>query len=238
MLSDMIKSSMVTLNLRAIDHGSLLTREAKKCQEVFNREKDRCHVCGFRIPGYMEIDHLKGHRPCPASDMSCICQFCHNIKHPIWSAARKRIVPVYAPEFTQEDLHRLAWTVLAWRDGEGDLPVSIADIPALMASRHEKIKDILGCMDAESLFEAALGLPRLLGDNVAAETLMKIDQFLRFWPSELMPDHESLPKGARLSNWTIGGFRVVADDVAAAIRQTYATDFEKVHDAALKVMEE
>ncbi len=238
MLSTMIQSSLVTMNLRAIDHGSLLTRDAQTCQKVFQRDRDCCHVCGYQIPGHMEIDHLKGHKPCDASDLATICQFCHNLKHPIWAGARKRIIPVYAPDLTQEDLHRLAWTVLAWRNGGEGVPDEIAAVPEQMMQRKNDISEILGCEDAESLFEAVMGLPDLIGKKAAREALMRIDQVLRFWPAELLPDYEDLPKAARLSVWDIGGFRVVADEAARAIREARKTNFEKIHEAALGTMED
>jgi len=235
MLSDMLKSSIVTMNLRVVDHAALLVPQAVECSEVQSRDQDRCHVCGFRVPGMMEVDHLAGHRKSTPKDMACICQFCHNLKHPLWAGARKRIVPIYAPDMTQEDLHRLAWVILAWRSVPDDAPVDVAAVLFDIENRRDRIADLLGCKDAESLFEASLGLPELVGDKEAAATLLRVDQYLRFWPAELTHGYEALPKGSRLSTWGLGGFRIVAEEAAKAIRKDTAPDFDKIRSAAQAV---
>ena len=229
MLSDMLKSSIVTMNLRVIDHAALLVPQAAECSEVQARDQDRCHVCGFRVPGMMEIDHLSGHRKSASKDMACIC---HNLKHPLWSGARKRIVPIYAPDMTQEDLHRLAWVILAWREAPEAAPVDVTAVLSDIENRRDQIADLIGCKDAESLFEASLGLPELVGEKEASATLLRVDQYLRFWPSELTHSYETLPRGARLSTWGIGGFRVMADEAAAVIRKDTSPDFDKIRSAA------
>ncbi|WP_264772341.1 HNH endonuclease [Defluviimonas salinarum] len=232
-----MRSSLVTMNLRVLDHAALLVPQAADCAAVFARDKDRCHVCGFRVPGMMEIDHLKGHRKCGPEAMACICQFCHNLRHPLWAGARKRIVPVFAPDLTQEDLHRLAWVVLAWRDA-GEAPVDVSGIRADIAARHDRLKEILGCIDAESLFEAAFSLRDMVGEKQAMETLMRVDQYLRFWPAEVMPGHENLLKGSRLSTWSLGGYKVIAQMAARAIREDTNPDFEKIRAAAASMAEQ
>ncbi|WP_027234546.1 HNH endonuclease [Leisingera caerulea] len=232
MLSDMLKSSLVTMNLRVVDHAALLVPQAQECGEVMKRDQERCHICGVRVPGMMEIDHLKGHRESPASDMACICQFCHNLKHPLWAGARKRIIPIFAPDMSQEDLHRLAWVALAWRNAPDDAPVDVSAVISDIEARRQRLRELLGCKDAESLFEAALGMPALIGEKEAGETLLRIDQSLRFWPAELSEGYEGLKKGSRLSTWSIGGFQVIADEAAQAIRQDCAPDFEKIRAAA------
>ncbi|MBW3243572.1 hypothetical protein KUV57_12940 [Epibacterium sp. DP7N7-1] len=232
MLSDMLKSSIVTMNLRVVDHAALLVPQASECAEVHSRDQDRCHVCGFRVPGMMEIDHLAGHRKSTSKEMACICQFCHNLKHPLWAGARKRIVPIYAPDMTQEDLHRLAWVVLAWRDAPDTAPVDVAGVLTDIENRRDRLTDMISCKDAESLFEASLGLPDLVGEKDAAATLLRVDQFLRFWPAELTHGYEMLPKGSRLSSWGVGGFRVMAEEAAAAIRKDAAPNFDKIRSAA------
>lgn len=233
MLSDMLKSSIVTMNLRLVDHAALLAPQVDTCRAVQAREKERCHVCGFRVPGFMEIDHLNGHRMSKAKDLSCICQFCHNLKHPLWAGARKRIIPIYAPDMSQEDLHRLAWVMLAWRDlADDDTPVEISGVISDIEDRRDRMTKLLGCRDAESLFEAVLGLPDLVGKKEAAATAMRVDQYLRFWPAELTADYEQMPKSARLSTWDIGGFKVVADQAAQAIREDAKPNFDKIRAAA------
>ena len=236
MLAEMMNRSIVTMNLRLVDHAALLTPQAKAVGEVFNRDKECCHVCGSKIPGMMEIDHLKGHRQCGKEDMATICQFCHNLEHPIWAAARKKFFPIYAPELSQIDVNRLAWTVLAWRESlREDLPFDLAGLYASVGNRRTEIVRLLSCQSAASLFESAFILRDKVGSKAASKALLQLDQFVRFWPSEVIQDPSGLPPSARLSTWSFGGFKPFPRMAAEAIRGSVSPDFDKISRAARAV---
>lgn len=236
MLGDMLKSSLVTMNLRIVDHAAILAPQADLCAKIMKRDKETCHICGFCVPDHMEIDHLKGHRKSSEAEMACICPFCHALKHPLWAGARKRIVPVYAPDLSQEDINRMAWVALAWRgqEKENDTPVApgIATIVSDMKARQNQLTKLIGCTSAEALFEAVLGLQDLIDRKLAMGAAMRLDQFVRFWPSELLKEHADLDRGSRLSTWDIGGYKLVAESAAATIREKYKPDTEKLQAAA------
>lgn len=236
MLGDMLKSSLVTMNLRIVDHAAILAPQADLAAKIMKRDKETCHVCGMSIPGHMEIDHLKGHRKSTEVELACICPFCHALKHPLWSGARKRIVPVYAPDMSQEDINRMAWVALGWRGQEKENKVAVAPgietVVSDMKSRQNQLTKMIGCTSAEALFEAVLGLQDLIDKKEAVSAAMRLDQFVRFWPAELLKEHADLDRGSRLSTWDIGGYRVVADSAAEAIRTRYKPDTDKLQAAA------
>ncbi len=236
MLKDIHRRSLVDMNLGIRQHGALLAGKGDLIRKVFERDKETCHLCGYRIPGLMEIDHIKAHkRNAGAGDLKTICQFCHNLRHPFWAASRARIIPIYAPDISQTDLQRLAWTLLAWRDAE-DSPIDPDAVYDLIDGRHATFMEKYGCGSADALLEAAAGLPEhnvFKGKSEAAvKILARVDADLRFWPMELRPGSQVLDPGCRLSTWSIGGFHPIADLAAQAIRQDQSPDFEKIRNAA------
>lgn len=235
MLKDLHRRSLVDQNLGIRRHGALLAGQGKLIRKVFKRDGETCHVCGSRVPGHMEIDHIKGHRAGASADqLRTICQFCHNLKHPLWAAGRVRMVPILAPDIPQADLHRLAWVVLAWR-GLEDGPIDEVAILGDIEARRSAFLGRYGCDSADSLFEAASGLPdhpSFRGRKARAiKTLARMDADLRFWPTELLAGREGFDPGSRLSTWGVGGFQVIADSAAAAIRDDQNPDFDKLRKA-------
>lgn len=238
MLADMLKTSMTSIAIPAASHAALSAVQPAVMASVVAKAKEQCHVCGFRIPGMMEVDHLRGHRKSKSSDLACICQFCHSLKHPLWAGANGRIIPIIAPDMTQEDLHRLAWVCLAWRDVDADHDLDVDGIVDAMEARHTQLLDTLGAADAESLFEAVFDMRRLVGDDEAKRIAMRLDQFVRFWPAELTAGFSDLPRASRVSAWGARGFRVLAEDAAEAIRKDTAPDMNKIRRAAEMVLAE
>lgn len=239
MLAQYFDMPLNTLNLRVVDHAALLVGGLAEVTKVMKRDRECCTICGFSIPGFMEVDHPKGHVPgAKADSMACICQFCHNLRHPVWAASRKRFVPVFAPDLTQEDLHRLAWVALAWRDApestddSDEPPIDIAAIMNDMAAREQQLTKILKCTAAESFIEAFLSLKEVVTREQGLAAAHHLDQFVRFWPSEVLGDYQSLPRAARLSTWGIGGFKVIATEAAEAIRRTYSPDLNELQKTA------
>lgn len=235
MLSMIVKNSISVMNLGIRAHAALLVPAPDVCADVLKRDGERCAQCGVHVPGMMEIDHLRGHRVAKADDLACICPFCHALKHPLWAGARKRILPIFAPDLAQQDIHRLAWACV----GHGEDEAAGIDLPGILADvrvRHERLKAILGCEDAQSLFEAAFAARDLLGEAAAEKVLLGIDQFLRFWPAELHWAPEDLPSAAGLSTWSVGGFRRVSHLAARNFRAAHQPDFQRLRSAGEAVL--
>ena len=154
---------------------------------------------------------------------------------PSLGRGRRRILPVFAPDLTQQDLHRLAWTCI----GHADDPQAGIDLEGILSDvrvRHERLKALLGCEDAQSLFEAAFAARDLLGAEAAEKVLLGIDQFLRFWPAELHWDPQDQPAAARLSTWSVGGFRGVSHLAARNLRAAYSPDHQRLRAAGEAVL--
>lgn len=233
MLEALITSSPIVLKLRMSDHGALLVPQADMCRAVLKAGKDTCHECGMRVPGAMEIDHLKGHRPCNEADLAPICQFCHNLKHPIWAGARKRFIPIFAPDMSQADLHRLAWTCLAWRSDE-EVSAGIGAVLDAIAARHKLFVDTYKTDNVSSFFESITGLPDLIGQDSALKLARQTDSFVRFWPSEVLPDFETFEASRRLTTWSVGGFKICSDMAARALRDYVKPDLTALQQGASK----
>lgn len=226
MLTTLSPGAMRRLTLGIRDHASLLSGDPDLCRKVLERDRHVCHVCGTRTREGMEIDHVAGHVPCRADKLKAICQFCHNLRHPLWAAARGRILPVFAPDVSQIDLHRLSWAMVAWRSRDA-FSASCEAVRKSLQQRHERFAEIVGCTSAEALFEGILTDVRLLGEERSAPAILEMDRFTRFIPLEVMVPAGELAgpgphqRSARLSTWTIGGFRKVADAVAEDLRRDF-----------------
>jgi len=249
MLAELTSTPITSLNLGARDHAALAAGNEELHAEVFARDGHACHVCGSRCRDALEIDHQAGHRPTAASGLKAICQFCHNLRHPLWAASRHRIIPIYAPDISQAALHRLAWVALCWRDAP-EAPLDMTGLHGMIEDRRVQLCKRLGFRgadgfaddkrtrlvelmtlgSAEALFEAALTVADdvRIGPERAVRTLTAVDQYLRFWPTELMPGIEDLDPAARLSRWDLGGFKVIADEVAGAVREDLSPDPAKI----------
>lgn len=233
MLSQIVTTPLPILTLGSRAHAMLLSESDKACIEVFARDKEACHVCGTSVPGFMEVDHVKGHKPSEARDLRCICPFCHDLRHPLWAAAHRRLVPIHAPDLTQVDVTRMAWTVIGLRGNEAAAQQA-GQILEDVKKRRDRIKELLSCTEAEPLFEAAFTARQMLGEKKAAETLLGIDQYLRFWPSELLR-RESDPVSAGLSTWRLGGFSRLENGVVEACRGPGEIDVARLQAAANSV---
>jgi len=218
-LSDIVQTPVARLRVSARDHNRLLCKETQEMERASKKSGDTCCECGIKIPKFMEYHHLNGHvTGLSSGSLRTICQFCHNLKHPIWAADKGRIIPIYAPDFTQSDLHRLAWTCLAWRND----PVtsgSISSIIDTIDARRDLLEGITGVVSAAPLIEMAFTLKNLKIEKVnILDTFARVDQSLRFWPAEVTTDFEDLRSSARLSSLRDRGFEIVTDEVAEILR--------------------
>ena len=212
MLVAVTSTNIRLLNLGARDHAALHGQDASSSRSVFEAADHTCHVCGVRTVDGLEIDNTAGHAPRKTKGWRAICQFCHNLKHPLWSAARGRIVAIWAPDISQVDLHRLAWSIVTWREAH---PEKAEILRADLVARAQRFAETFDCASAEALFEAAFATRDTLGAGRSKAVLLQVDQVLRFVPSEILLDPQqvgdmTIDQGSRLSTWSIGGFRKIA----------------------------
>lgn len=221
MLTRLVQTDLRLLNLGAKDHAALLGQDAEACAAVFKAADYCCHVCGAHVPHGLEIDHTAGHGrgPQQVAGMKAICQFCHNLKHPLWAAARGRIVPIWAPDMGQVDLNRLAWAMIGWREVHQE---QFANLHGDLVLRVHRFAEAFECESAEGLLEAAFASLDTLGREEALRALAKVDQVLRFVPAEALLEagqigDPTIDHATRLSTWSIGGFRKIPRTVARTI---------------------
>ena len=214
---DVLKSIMRTpleaLVLGAREHALLAGQMPDSVDACFKRDDWTCHVCGIRIPGYMEVDHVSGHRPCPAGDLRTICQFCHNLRHALWSANRGRLRILWAPELKQRPLTILAWQVLlASPDGEGktlddELAAAAQGVAADAARRERVLADIIGAAHPGGLLESLFAVKRLKGEDALQSAVDRLDRYVRFWPAAARRANGTPVKAsADFGHWRDSGF--------------------------------
>ena len=203
--------SALVLGARA--HAVLAGRMPHAVNACFLRDDWTCHECGIRLPGFMEIDHIRGHQPCDAAHLRTICQFCHNLHHAGWAANRGRLRIIWAPAMSQRALTLMAWQVLLFSTHENESAVfgelrGAARAIALDAKRRERIlTNIIGAAHAGGLIEALFALKRLRTEAEFSRIVASLDRIVRFWPTavERMLNHP-VDKAADLGQWRQGDF--------------------------------
>lgn len=148
-----------------------------------------CSVCSTRIPGFMEVDHAERHEVCGPERMRAICQFCHQLRHPVWAALRGWMRLFWGPGLDQTDINRTAWQVFfASPDGKGmAADEALADAAARVAEdvdrRERVLEHIVGSAHPEAFFEALFTARDLLAEAEFKSVSALLDSFIRFWPT-------------------------------------------------------
>ena len=148
-----------------------------------------CSVCSTRIPEFMEVDHAGRHEVCDPERMTAICQFCHQLKHPVWAGLRQRTRLFWGPGLDQADINRTAWQVFfASPDSKGmTVDEAVADAAARTVEdvdrRERVLEHIVGSAHPEAFFEALFTARDLLADAEFLSVSALLDSFVRFWPT-------------------------------------------------------
>lgn len=187
------------LALSARDHALINAAMADAIATCFRDHDWTCHVCGIRLEGLMEVDHLQGHRPSRAADVAPICQFCHDLRHPVWAMSRKRAFPIHAPGIEQRSLTRFAWTLLSEMTRETGED-SFESIMEAIGERETAAHDMLEGENMEAALEAILVLRDKIGLESVSRTCRELDAHIRFLPT-------CLRDGGPILRWTPAGFR-------------------------------
>ena len=235
MLSNILTLPLKTMSLGIRDHAKLNRLNSERVAQALRDGQWSCHICSTHIPEFMEIDHLDGHTV-SAKNIKPICQFCHNLKHPLWAAARGKISLIYAPDLSQAELHRICWSVIGYRR-EKDFPADMHRIEQDILKRRGLAEDIIYSRTTEGFLEAIFSLEEKIGLENARMTVEKLDQILRFIPSEVLPGHEALPAASRVSIWSFGGFRTAVETGADLFRKGNPADTKKLKTAASRALE-
>ena len=220
MFAEIANESPRLLAVGARAHAMIATAASDATVECLKRDDWTCHRCGIRLPGFMEIDHVESHDDSNPENLKAICQFCHNLRHPVWAALRGRLKIIWAPGLKQASIHRLAWHVLLASGFAGDeftraglerAALSIADG---IGRRECAASQILGSSHPEAFFEALLAAKSMLCETRFAELAMLLDASLRFWPAAVDRISEGCDRpSASVSCWREGGFADVAEDL-------------------------
>lgn len=223
-LKEMIGMAPDILSLGARTHALLASYSMPAIADCLARDNWTCGCCGIRIPGYMEVDHLVFHEPCGANELRAICQFCHNLKHPLWAATRGRIRLIWAPGLAQEAIHRIAWPVLFASFDEADcieaFDIREAAIQIVRDSfrRETVLAEILGSAEAGEFFDSLYIGRRLLDPASFQIVLDQLEGLARFWPVAAdRVEGGPIPCCAALSCWREGSFM----DMSAAAASDY-----------------
>ena len=218
------------LTFNALGHSVLAGRHTAAIASAL--ASWRCHVCGTRLPGLLEFD---GH----GADGECrpICQFCHNLDHPMWAATTGRLTLVLAPDVPQAELTGLCWTILALGqlcpdgfrdylapddDPPRDVPVAWRKSLNRAAPGADALREALenrraefvarfGAMSAEAFLEGIITHRRRIADDVRRELAA-----VRFVPSVVIEGYERIDVPGRLSVWTGSGFEDRSREIGSA----------------------
>lgn len=209
-----LERPLTVLKMGLRQHEAILAPVGKAVLPMMKKYDWTCHRCGIKIPQYMQVDHTKGHGNPDPDALRPICVFCHDQDHIIWAAARKRVLPVVAPDMTNEQISRISWAVVSLRSRPDDQEVveAIENIIAAFRKRHHDFIDRYGSEDADSAIEAVFRFLLPQENESEREAIMKkaiVERFssqVRFVPRALI--EESVEDvSTTISVWSVGGFR-------------------------------
>ena len=208
-----INRSLVVMKMGMRQHEAILSPIMSTVNQALKDGNWTCHKCGVRIPGYMQIDHIKGHGVQTRESLRPICVFCHDQDHIIWAAARKRVVPILGPELTNEQISRLAWSVISLNKDKEDEDASMAvdNLTGAVRQRHHDFQKRYGSQDADSAIEAIFRFLNVEDEETPAMTerkrriVEKMEAEMRFVP-KLLTGAVIEDPSETVSVWRIGGF--------------------------------
>ena len=210
------------LALGARAHSTILGKAMGPASARLAMDDWTCRFCGTRIPDFMEVDHPDGHAPCGLNGLSAICQFCHNLRHPLWAAARGRFRLFWGPDVSQRDVHRAAWQVffasgrVDGSDADPELQSAAALVVEDIDRRERALECIAGSADACGFLEALLTARDLLADSAFGSIADALNGVVRFWPSaaDRAADRE-IAAPASLACWREGRFEDLSAEITA-----------------------
>ena len=155
-----------------------------RIRQALHRHDWTCNVCGVRLPGLMEIDHLDG--PGPDGRIAPICQFCHDLKHPLWAAAEHRLAPVALQEMDQRTLTRLCWIMLSRSLHEEQGKERLQPIIRVLERRRVQAERALRTTHMTEAFERLFTVIDLVGPESANGIARRLDDCIRLMPAAVL----------------------------------------------------
>lgn len=219
-----LERPITILKMGLRQHEAILAPVGDRIKGVMEAHNWTCHRCGVRVPGYMQVDHTKGHGNSAPEGLRPICVFCHDQDHILWAAGRKRVFPILAPELTNEQVSRIAWAVLALQNASEntDAVGAVENMTAAFRQRHHDFQQKYGSADADSAIEALFRFLIREGEETERETAKKkkiAGAFIsetRFVPRLLSGSILEDPSET-VSVWTLGGFAAPARTPSEAV---------------------
>ena len=218
-LSLLLQQPRKTLSIALCRHHALNKTMQDRVREALRRGSWTCHVCGVHLPGLMEIDHFDNHEPGSCGRIAPICQFCHDLKHPLWSAPRVRLVPVMVPpEIDQRTLTRLSWIIIARCVHDPQNVESL--VPVIRDLKRCRIDDssVFGLPYIGDVFESLLTVAEFSGVDCAEEILQYLQPRMRFLPFALIDVNALREPGPA------GYARITTPVLRKATRRPFARD--------------
>ena len=186
-LSLLLQQPRKTLSIAECYHHALNNTMRDRVREALRRGNWTCHVCGVHLPGLMEIDHFDNHDPGSCGRIAPICQFCHDLKHPLWAAPRYRLLPVMVPpEIDQRTLTRLSWIIIARCMHDPQNAKSIDPIIRHLEYCQPAKSSVIGLVHIPDLFENLLTMAEFSGVEYAEEIVQYLQPRMRFLPCALI----------------------------------------------------
>ena len=175
------------LSLGACHHYALNAAMPDRVRDALRSASWTCHVCGAYLPGFLEIDHFDNHEPGSHGPIAPICQFCHDLKHPLWAVARDRMVPVMiSPEISQSTLTRLCWLIISYSLHWPDTERHMQNLIRKLRCREPAYDGVIDTCHIADLFESLLGVVDFDGVEDAEEMAQFLDAKIRFLPSAVI----------------------------------------------------
>ena len=209
----LLRQPHTTLLIGASRHAEFNAAMPNRNLWILRRSNWNCNVCGVRLPGLMEIDHLDEHGPGPGGRIAPICQFCHDLKHPLWAATRHRLAPVDIPEIDQRTLTRLCWIMISRVLRDAQDAQRLRPIIRTLVRRRIQAGRMLETLNMTQAFQALISTSELWGTEHAAAIAKRLDSRLRLMPAALFDL-------STLCAWKSEGFVPVRrPDLQKALRQ-------------------
>ena len=209
MLAKMLKINPEEASFGARYHAQLYTGSMNGIRESFGRDNWTCQTCQIRLPEFMEVDHKVHKSVCEAKELTTICQFCHNLKHPLWASLRGRMRLIWLPGMPQFMITRMAWGVFlaSYQENIPSLFQSAERIIARVDRREAILADLLGSSDAEGFFESLHTIRRFTDDQRFWQKIKELDGIVRFWPTAVNAANSVMARpSTALGFWSTGKF--------------------------------
>lgn len=250
------------LNFGARFHAMLAGKHGDRYAKVMERDNWICCKCQIHLPGFMEIHHWDdNHQNNDEANLAAICRFCHDIEHPVWSAARGRLRLIAAPDIAQEEITRLAWgaftaieiaqaitllsneelEVFPLKQSEIEMIQKCAEhaliVKASVEKREGHLETIIGHSHPEAFWEALFFARSHEPKQKMEDIIDVLDDVIRVWPTAACAsgDIVTTPVSARLSAWRAGRFTDVSEAFVDTIVESGQIDVKTIGTLTLEV---